>query len=504
MYAHTAWLYAYPYAVRTWGQADWVAYIDWLASQSFNLLQIWIPVGIMATPPDASDQDWLAMMQTVSDYAQTAWGFMVWVGEAANNVVDDVQGVPFSEREYYRYCVGQAVNPADATALQRLWASRCTLYETFPQADGFWMIDSDPGGWPGSPTTDLVQLFRLHAELKARYASAGSRLVYWLWLGWGTAGHEANVSEAVRGLHEVTEGNALLLCPPQDLSQVARLGWSDRTVLTCYGAVEGEPVMPYTRVNPGPVKNAVGMALAAGVQGCVGNAQTPAAQLPQIMVLARYLWAGSEAWDYQRRPLDPVPKWLDGFARDYLGSWASLGGRTLQAIYGRNSANLGALTWPAIAVPAQAPMLDPSRLSRDLAAQYAVLVATTSVADLAAQGSTDSEAWTDAVVAWMRANVAWQKISGWALAENVLEPQTGGLSMVVSGRYLPGRGTYARYLEPVQEAVRTALLAESRALCTRLANLCPPGIDPSVWTGMLADIFGSTASLSMEEPHHDH
>lgn len=289
MYAHTAWIYAYPYALRTWEFPDWTAYVDWLAQNEYNLLQIWIPVGIMATPPDPSDQAWLEMLGQVVRYAQEERGFRVWVGEAANNLIVQPPPVPFREREYFQYYLGNLRDPSDPQTLGAIQRSRANLYQTFPRADGFWVIDSDPGGWPGSPTRDFVAILRLHAELMEQWADPQAQLIYWVWLGWGTVAPEQCWEEALRGLAGSERTRWGVLADVRHLPTIARLGMASRTVLMPYGAIEGEPRMPYTQVTP-RLDTAVDTAVRYGLAGVMGNAQTPHVQLPNIWRLGRALW----------------------------------------------------------------------------------------------------------------------------------------------------------------------------------------------------------------------
>src|SRR5208282_183139 len=61
------------------------------------------------------------------------------------------------------------------------------LYRTVDNADGFGMIDSDPGGWPQSPLRDQVKIFKGARALLDRYNVKGSqaKLIDWMWIGWG-------------------------------------------------------------------------------------------------------------------------------------------------------------------------------------------------------------------------------------------------------------------------------------------------------------------------------
>ena len=61
------------------------------------------------------------------------------------------------------------------------------FYRIVNNADGFCFIDSDPGGWPGSPLSDQARIFNGARALLDRYNMHGksTKLIDWMWLGWG-------------------------------------------------------------------------------------------------------------------------------------------------------------------------------------------------------------------------------------------------------------------------------------------------------------------------------
>jgi hypothetical protein len=492
MYAHTAWLYAYPYAVRSWTLTDWTAYIDWLVRHGFNLLQIWVPVGMMSVPPDSSDQAWLGIVSAASRYAQEQRGMTVWVGEAANNAVDDVRGVDFTQREYFRYCVGHLQNPQDARARELLAASRKTLYQTFAHADGFWLIDSDPGGWPGSPTEDFLSIVDLNAQLMSKYAKPDAQFVYWMWFGWGTQSPEENYARALHGIdHMIGSAHAMVSCRTQHLAVVEREGWAERAVLIPYGAIEGEPRYPYTRWDPDSLKTAVGLATAARLVGCVGNAQTPGVQWPQIAALGRYLWPREWAvWDY--RTNNNGPPWeriIQDLSDEFSDHWREKVRHALHIIAGAKATDDGDLLGCTSSTLPDAPVMNEERMVRDLFCQVQILHAVENLRVLLSHD--DLDRWYRAVRDWALANLRWHDIIQWDLAENIVEFfPPNQLPMVTNGRYWPGRGAYERYGEPVRNAVLQPPPEKRQQLKHRLlANPPQPAVEAR-WQGMIEEVFG--------------
>ncbi len=483
MYAHTAWIYAHPYALRAWEFPDWAAYVDWLAWQEYNVLQIWVPVGIMTTPPGESDWTWLNMLRQVVQYAQKERGFQVWVGEAANNLIARRPSLPFREREYFQYYLGNLRDPSDPQTLKALRQSRVTLYQTLADADGFWVIDSDPGGWPGSPTSDFVAILRMHAELMHQWAHPQAQLIYWLWLGWGTDEPKQCWEEALRGLEGMRLDRWGVLADVRHLSTIARLGMASRTMLMPYGAIEGEPRMPYPQVTPAPLGAAVGEAVRHGLAGVMGNAQTPHMQLPNLWYLGRALWGETVSWaDFLRGTnlASGTPSDVDCLAR----------------LFGNVEAGrLDSLDEVAAAIPTRDPVGDGvgdrGRWWHDMAMLVTILQAERAIATWAAEDG-DVEEGIRRVRQWVDGNSRWHNRIGWAMPKVDVAPLPGShILFHRGGTYQPGRGTYGPYINPARTALKGLADGARDALRERvLAEVhaeAPQDADRQI--GMIADLF---------------
>lgn len=297
MYAHTAWVYRHPFALRRWNVDDWKRYVDLLAYLKVNVLQIWNLVSIVPQPPSAPDKAYLEMFADVVRYAREERGFRaVWVGDAANNVALP-NTTPIADREYY--VVHSLKNPSDPAQLTEVVLSRRSLYEAIPDADGYWIIDSDPGGWPGSSSQDFVKILAANRQIidGVTRRKAGSELIYWIWQGWGTQTKTEDLAIVLDALRQGAAGRfRLLACFPNDLKLVSKYGLSDQTVWFPYGAIEGEPSSPYTALRFPEIRQAFVPALDEShpqLPGVMGNAQTPLAQIPNLWFFQRSAWEQS-------------------------------------------------------------------------------------------------------------------------------------------------------------------------------------------------------------------
>lgn len=301
VYAHTAWVYNYPFALRRWRLNDWKHYVDLLAYMRVNLLQIWNLVSILPQPLSQADRQYLSMFNDVVRYAKEERGFrQVWLGDAANDIaLPSLE--PIDKRQFY--VVHALRNPEDPAQLRDIVRSRTTLYRVDPDADGYWVIDSDPGGWRNSPSRDFFHILVENRKLIDRYATQGrpAELIYWIWQGWGTGPKNQNISEVLNGLQTMRENAfGLLACYPEDLQIVAKYHMIPQTVWFPYGAVEGEPSSPYTALRFDAIRKSFEAASEyQKLRGVMANAQTPLVQIPNLWFFERSAWS-SEYLEIQK------------------------------------------------------------------------------------------------------------------------------------------------------------------------------------------------------------
>lgn len=296
MYAHLHWSYNRPYALRSWTLEDWQRYIDLLAYLGFNTIQIWPMMELLPHPLSPEDQTYLERYAKLVDYAHKQRGMKVFIGSCPNNITEDARGVPIEKREYFDF--EKRLNPGDPQALQTILEYRSDLYKTIPNADGYWVIDSDPGGWKGSPSSDFVKILKGHRDLIDRYCQrqAEQPLIYWMWFGWGTDTPERNWRDTLAKMKaELREPWRLHACNPQHIQACRELGLIEKAIYFPYNLVEWEPCAPLTELRFEGIAEAAQIAAKSGINAIQGNAQTPLAQLPNIAALSHAGWGGNPA-----------------------------------------------------------------------------------------------------------------------------------------------------------------------------------------------------------------
>lgn len=301
MYAHQHWAYSYPYALRSWSLDDWRRYIDLLAYLKVNLFQIWSMAAILPCPLSEGDRKYLDTYESIIDYAKNRRGMEVYIGECANNVAETDGGRPAAERDYFE--VETLKNPADPGEFEEIMENRRQLYSAASNADGYWVIDSDPGGYEDSPVSEFVDILMGNRALIDTLTDAGpnAKLVYWMWQGWGKgipiAERSYKCGEAVELMRDrLKEPWMLLACNETHLEQAAALGLLHKAVFFPYGTVESEPSEPMTRIRFADLYARLNAALSGwDIRRVMGNAQTPFVQIPNIFLLTELAWNGLPA-----------------------------------------------------------------------------------------------------------------------------------------------------------------------------------------------------------------
>jgi hypothetical protein len=246
---------------------------------------------VMPDPPTPSDAAYLLKMRRVIRMLHKELGMRVYVVLCPNIVAKDEIAKKFTfQTRHYFYCE-DLINPADNAAVERMMARRQKLVNYLKEADGLTVIDSDPGGYPGSTIAQYVNLLAEHRKMLDRLRP-GIELVYWLhagWRGWSKMYEIGKISFNTPSEYEETITRIKELNPEpwgmaNGLDYAKKLGVGDRVMAFNYGRIEGEPSFPLTNMTG---KNAYEGASTPAPRGVMGNAQTHCVQLPNIFAFAR-------------------------------------------------------------------------------------------------------------------------------------------------------------------------------------------------------------------------
>ncbi len=291
MYVHEHWPYNHPYAARTWTLEDWRGYADGLKKLGFNTIMIWPMLEIMPDPLTPSDRASLEKDARVIDMLHHEMHMRVMMVLTANVIPDDkiAASTPFEQRHFFYSDLH--MNPADTAAVAHLMQRREKLMRYLAQVDAVAIIDSDPGGYPGSTNAEFINLLVQHRKMLHKLR-AGIELDYWIDWGWQAYGRfyatgilkAANASEFIDALTQLQKADPEPWGLANGLEYAKELGLQSRVISFNYGRIESEPSFPMTNYG-GDGAYKAGAEL--GPRGVMGNAQTHSVQLPNTFAFAR-------------------------------------------------------------------------------------------------------------------------------------------------------------------------------------------------------------------------
>ncbi|MGA2256888.1 MAG: hypothetical protein ABSG53_19730, partial [Thermoguttaceae bacterium] len=183
MYVHQHWPYNHPYAARTWTRGDWRGYADGLKRLGYNMIMVWPMLETMPDPLTPSDQEHLQKMADVIDMLHKDFGMRVWLTLCPNVAADNQEAAKATYQQRHFFYCDTRLNPGDATAMGQMIAWREKLLRPLAKVDAVVIIDSDPGGYPGSTNAEFANLLREHRKLLDRLRP-GIELIYWMHIGW--------------------------------------------------------------------------------------------------------------------------------------------------------------------------------------------------------------------------------------------------------------------------------------------------------------------------------
>ncbi len=336
MYVHQHWSYNHPYAARTWTQVDWKGYLDGLSKIGYNSVLIWPVLETMPDPLTPSDEESLAKIASVVDFAHRELHMRVFIALCPNVVAKDEEArkYTFQERPFF-YC-DKRINPADAVEMGKMIAWRKKLFEPLKEVDGVFIIDSDPGGYPGSNNLEFVYLLNAHRTM-FNQLNPGIELYYWIHAGWEAFCRFYETAEFRMGeMPEILDAVQLLakvnpepwgLTSGRGIHIVDDLGLADRVLAYSYGAIEGEPSFPMTNFN---TKHAYRAGKEIGPRGTMGNSQTHCVQLPNAFLFAQ--GALQQPMPEHSEYVEFANRLLPGHGEVIVSAWEAMDGIDAQRI----------------------------------------------------------------------------------------------------------------------------------------------------------------------------
>jgi len=345
MYVHQHWSYNHPYAARTWTLGDWRGYADGIHRLGYNTVMIWPVLETAPEPLTESDRENIDKIAKVIAMLHGEFGMRAYLTLSPNVAAKEeiAAQYTFQQRPFFR--CDRRVDPGDKTAMRRMLAWREQLLRPLADMDGLVIIDSDPGGYPGSTNAEFVDLLAAHRSVLDRLRP-GIELIYWIHAGWEAYCRYYATGEFAMGPDKEVVDTVRLLATrnPEPwgltggrLAAIEAMGQGRKMFSFPYGAIEGEPSFPMTNFGG---DGAYSTGRSSGPRGIMGNAQSHGLQLPNTLAFARGAqgFSCTEA-DYVQFADDLIP----GQGETIVAAWKALGDLDVQRMT-QAGAGLEALT----------------------------------------------------------------------------------------------------------------------------------------------------------------
>lgn len=445
MYVHMHWAYNHPYAARTWTMDDWRSYASAMSKLGYNLLMIWPMTETVPDPPTPSDVAQFEFFGQVAEMLQEEFDFTVIFTLGPNTIGNDkAANYDWCKRPFFE--TDTRLNPADSDQMGRLMRMRRELLKPLARADGFAIIDSDPGGYIGSTNNEFADILEDHLEM-LRNMNPKTMLYYWMWVGWESYNRfwkEAEETGQLRIESDDRDWEVVvrrMMAWPQDSWRVfscndrhqavlEKLGVADKAVFFPYGLIEGEPSFPHTNCFPDEIERRLDKYVAtSSYLGCIGNSQTHAVQQPNAYLFSHFAQGKSAAEaDMESFAENLIP----GMGKIIAKSWTYLsandlsGARPLAA-----ELNAAAARDPRPGAYSGLLLRPPRQFLEDLALQ---LTLAADLADLTKAVS--SSDWKPAVKATADSLGAWSQRTGFVDAS--WGPFEAALHQALPQLHIPG------------------------------------------------------------------
>lgn len=302
LYLHACWNYNYPFAIRTWQARDYHNMFQLLKQLGFNTVMLWPCLEAVPAPISAADREAVGVFRPIIADAQKC-GLECWLTTCVATSTPEIAAKPLMERALYAHKIDVRMDhPQEAEAYLR---HRAALLAMVNNADGYVLIDGDPGGYPGAKASDFMKVLLADRQTIDRVGThpKTQKVIPWIWAGWGTKGiwqepiepFVVATLEAIKrqmpepwellpGRSHEWQGNKRI-----NMKLVEDAGLLGRSTLLFYEAIEFEPSLPAAKLQLADVRDYMKKekTLLARSRGCFGNVQTPIMVIPNIYFFGR-------------------------------------------------------------------------------------------------------------------------------------------------------------------------------------------------------------------------
>ena len=322
LYFHQHWRFNYPYCPWSWSVEQWKRVIDTTAYMRYNLVIPFAHTDWMAprANPSIVEQEYLAGLREVIDYAHRRRGMKVWLMESANFLLDSPEFARQSpeRRDHYTQEWGWPSKPEDPRPpgmkdpsnpeeFAAMMVQRESVFRQVPNADGYGCITSDPGRrLPWCTSADFVDLFVGFRKLLEQYHERPAEVTQFIWLndGWGTGTQEENWRNVMSDWAKRVEGprNFQLWFWDRQAPIAQELGELPQTSYMTHALTGGGNDIGFTKVNFAEIRKVFdSIAEYPGVEGITANALTYLVEFPNLFYFSHYA-----SWSNKKKNADDL------------------------------------------------------------------------------------------------------------------------------------------------------------------------------------------------------
>ena len=336
LYLHACWTYNYPFALRTWQRKDYNDMFQLLKHLGYNTVMFWPCAEAVPAPISAADRHDLTQFREIIEDGHK-YGLETWLVLCAVTSNPAIAAKPWMQRSLFTQMnTVRLDNPQEAEAFLK---HRANLIEILNNADGYVLIDGDPGSYPGAKPADFVKVCLHDRQTIDRVGThpKTQKVIPWLWSGWGIkkiwgepiAPYTAPTLEALkRQMQEPWEllpgcgyGPGVV-----NVELVHKAGLLGRSTLLFYNGIEQEPSQPGAKLQFDVIRDSMRKEspYLSGSRGLFGNVQTGIMVLPEVYFFARCAADSSYANRPDAKVLTDLAQLLGGPSDLLIPAWSCL------------------------------------------------------------------------------------------------------------------------------------------------------------------------------------
>ncbi|MDD5728904.1 MAG: hypothetical protein PHV59_10095 [Victivallales bacterium] len=347
-YLFSGWSFNYPFSLRKWHRIDYLNMFKFLRELDMQRVMLWPLTEIIPFPLSYDDKAVLAEIREIINDAQKT-GLECWIARTPNLAsTSEISDIPFAERDFFS-CL-RTYRFDDEKQYREFIKHLKNSLQVLNNADGYVIIDGDPGGYPDAKPEDFIRLFHDAGHIIKKIGShpQKQKLIPWIWCGWGLNRETGvvwkpgiDIRPSIKSILSIIKKKHLPepweLLPGRSMYEnkangrinfglIEELGLLPRSTLMLYEIIEFEPSPPAVVVQFDEIRRVIlqESKYANICRGVFGNAQQPIMALQNLFFFARASRDISYLYYPDEKILEDLAVFLGGPAEILVPAWLCL------------------------------------------------------------------------------------------------------------------------------------------------------------------------------------